>query len=289
MIVITGATGHLGRLIIAELLKTHPAVELIAAVRSPAKAQDLEELGIEIRLADYDKAETLRAAFKGADRLLLISSNDLGRRIEQHRAVIDAARQANVGLLAYTSLLHADTSPLTMLAQEHRATEALLQASGLPVALLRNGWYNENYVAGIQGVLAHNALPGCAGEGRIASAARADYAAAAAAVLSRKDQTSETFELAGDEAYTLSELAAEISRQTGKEIRYADLPQAAYQEFLRQAELPEAVAAMLADSDAGASQGGLFDQDRQLSRLIGRPTTPIAATLAQALKSTALD
>jgi len=285
MIVITGATGHLGRLVIAELLKTHPAVELIAAVRSPAKARDLADLGVEVRLADYDKPETLQTAFKGADKILLISSNAVGRRVEQHRAVIEAAKQAKVGLLAYTSLLRADTSPLTLLATEHRATEALLQESGLPVVLLRNGWYNENYIAGIQSILTHNALPGCAGDGRIASAARADYAAAAAAVLSRNGQTSEVFELAGDKAYTLSELAAEIARQTGKEIKYVDLPQAGYQEFLRQAGLPEAVAAMLADSDAGAAQGGLFDQSRQLSRLIGRPTTPIAETLAQALTS----
>lgn len=284
MIVITGATGQLGRLVIAELMKSHPAAELVAAVRSPQNARDLAALGVQIRQADYDRPETLDSALRGATKLLLISSNDLGQRARQHGAVIEAARRAGVTLLAYTSLLHADTSPLG-LGAEHRATEALLRDSGLPVVLLRNGWYNENHAAGIPAALAHHALAGSAGEGRIASAARADYAAAAAAVLTLDGQAGKVYELAGDSAYTLPQLAAEITRQSGTAVEYVDLPRDEYRALLVQAGLPGPVAALLADSDAGASQGGLFDDGRQLSRLIGRATTPIGDTVAAVLKA----
>lgn len=284
MIVITGATGQLGRLVITELLKTHPATELVAAVRSPEKAQDLAALGVAVRVADYNRPATLDAAFAGADTLLLISSSEVGQRVEQHRSVIAAAKRANVKLLAYTSLLHADTSVLG-LGVEHRATEALLVESGLPVVILRNGWYSENYGAAIPTALAHQTLAGCAGEGRIASAARLDYAAAAAVVLSADHQAGKIYELAGDEAYTLSQLAAEISRQAGITVNYLDLAQADYQTLLSQAGLPAPIAALLADSDSGAAQGGLFDDGRQLSTLIGRPTQTLAQMVSAALNA----
>lgn len=284
MIVITGATGQLGRLVITELLKTHPASELVAAVRNPEKAQDLAALGVTLRQADYNLPATLDTAFHGAEKVLLISSNELGRRVEQHREVIAAAKRADVKLLAYTSLLHADTSPLG-LGVEHRATEALLAQSGLPVVLLRNGWYSENYAAGIPAALAHQTLAGSAGAGKIASASRADYAAAAAAVLTAAHQAGRVYELAGDDAYTLTELAAEISRQSGTKVNYLDLPRADYQALLQQAGLPEPIAALLADSDSGAAKGGLFDSGRQLSALIGRPTQPISQAVAAALSA----
>jgi NAD(P)H dehydrogenase (quinone) len=204
--------------------------------------------------------------------------------VPQHRAVIDAAKRAGVKLLAYTSLLHADTSPLG-LAAEHQETEALLRESGLPHVLLRNGWYSENYAAGVPAALAHGVLLGSAGSGRIASAARADYAAAAATVLTLNDQAGRIYELAGDTAYTLTELAAEISAQSGKEIAYKDLPEADYKAILLGAGLPEGLAALLADSDTGASKGGLFDDSHQLSQLIGHPTTTIATSIAAALKT----
>ncbi|MEA9389579.1 SDR family oxidoreductase [Acerihabitans sp. TG2] len=284
MIVITGATGQLGRLVITELLKTHPASELIAAVRSLEKAQDLAALGVTLRQADYNLPATLDTAFQGAEKVLLISSSELGQRIEQHRAVIAAAKRANVKLLAYTSLLHADTSPLG-LGVDHRATEALLQESGLPVVILRNGWYSENYTVSIPTALAHQTLAGCAGDGRIASASRADYAAAAAVVLSTDTQAGKVYELAGDEAYTLTDMAAEISQQSGTTVKYLNLPQADYQALLLQAGLPEPVAALLADSDSGAAKGGLFDDSRQLSKLIGRPTQPLSHAVANALNA----
>jgi len=215
MIVVTGATGHLGRLVVAALLKKVPVSSIVAAVRNVEKAKDLAALGMHVRYADYNQPQTWDNALKGADKVLLISSNEIGQRAKQHRSVIDAARRAGAKLLVYTSVLHADTSPLG-LAAEHKETEALIRASGIPFTLLRNGWYTENYTASIAGALVHGAVYGCAGEGRIASAARADYAEAAAAVLTAENKAGRLYELAGDTAYTLSELAAEISRQSAR-------------------------------------------------------------------------
>ena len=282
MIVVTGASGQLGRLAIKELLKTLPASEIVAAVRTPEKVSDLAALGVQVRLADYAQPATLDAAFKGAGKLLLISSSEVGQRLPQHRNAIDAAKRAGVGLVAYTSVLRADTSPLG-LAGEHKATEALLKASGLPHVVLRNGWYTENYLASVPTALQHGAYIGSAGEGRIASAARADYAAAAAAVLTSADQAGKVYELAGDETYTLTELAAEISRQSGKTVVYQNLAEADFKEALLGAGLPEHVAGLLSDSDIGASKGALFDDSHQLSRLIGRPTTSLATLVKAAL------
>ncbi|PXW97504.1 NAD(P)H dehydrogenase (quinone) [Sphaerotilus hippei] len=283
MIAITGASGQLGRLVVEALLETVPAAQIVAAVRDPAKVADLAARGVQVRLADYGRPDTLVPAFQGIDKLLLISSSEVGQRVEQHRHVIDAARQAGVGLVAYTSLLHADRSPLG-LAAEHVATEALLKASGLPHVLLRHGWYTENYLASIAPALQHGAYIGSAGAGRIASATRADYAAADVAVLLRDDQAGRVHELAGDQAYTLAELASEISRQSGRSVVYQDLPQADFQAALLGAGLPEPLAALLADSDAGAAQGALFDDSHQLSALIGRPTTPLAGLVRAAVQ-----
>lgn len=285
MIVITGASGQLGRLVIDALLQTESPANIVAAVRTPEKVKDLADRGVQVRVADYSAPESLVAAFRGASKVLLISSSEVGQRAAQHQAVIDAAKQAGVSLLAYTSLLHAETSPLG-LAAEHVETEAMLRASGVPFVLLRNGWYTENYLASVPSALAHGAFIGSAGEGRIASAARADYAAAAAAVLTRDDQAGRVYELAGDTAYTLAELAAETARQSGQAIAYHDLPQAEFKAALVGAGLPDGFAALLADSDAGASKGALFDDSYQLSALIGRPTTPLSDLVAVALQRT---
>ncbi|WP_337029249.1 SDR family oxidoreductase [Pantoea agglomerans] len=282
MIAVTGATGQLGRFVIDALLKKVPAGEIIAAVRTPAKAADLAALGVIVRQADYGQPETLEAAFAGVDKLLLISGSEVGQREAQHKAVIEAARAAGVGFIAYTSLLHADTSPLG-LGVEHRATEALLKASGIPFALLRNGWYSENYAASIPPALAHHAFIGAAGEGRIASAARQDYAEAAAEVMTREDQAGKVYELAGDDSYTLAQFAAEIAAQSGEKVDYVNLSQSEFAAALKNAGLPEGLAEMLADSDAGAEKGGLFDDSRQLSQLIGRPTTTWQAVIRAAL------
>ena len=282
MIAITGATGQLGRLVIQNLLKTVPASQIVAAVRSPAKAADLAALGVQVRQADYAQPATLEAAFQGVDKLLLISSSEVGQRVLQHAAVIAAAQKAGVKLLAYTSILRADTSPLG-LAAEHKETEAMLRASDIPFVLLRNGWYTENHTASVPAALQYGAVMGSAKDGRIASAARADYAAAAAAVLTKDGQAGQVYELAGDTAYTLSDLAAEIAKQSGKPVVYNDLPEAAYAAALVQVGLPEGFAALLADSDVGASKGGLFDDRHQLSQLIGRPTTPLAEVVRAAL------
>ena len=282
MIAVTGATGQLGRIVIDALLKKVPAAEIVAAVRTPAKAADLAALGVIVRQADYGQPETLEAAFAGVDKVLLISGSEVGQREAQHKAVIDAAKAAGVSFIAYTSLLHADTSPLG-LGVEHRATEALLKASGIPFALLRNGWYTENYAASIPPALAHHAFIGAAGEGRIASAARQDYAEAAAEVMTRDDQAGKVYELSGDDSYTLAQFAAEIAAQSGEKVEYVNLSQADFAAALKGAGLPEGLAEMLADSDAGAEKGGLFDDSRQLSKLIGRPTTSWQAVIRAAL------
>lgn len=281
MILITGANGQLGQLIVAELLKSTPPSSIIAAVRDPAKAANLAALGVQVRKADYNDPSTLDAAFDGARKVLLISSSEVGQRLAQHRNVIDAAKRAKVALLAYTSVLHADSTPLA-LAAEHKATEELVRASGLPHTILRNGWYVENYTAGLGGALAHGVLLGSAQDGRISAATRGDYAAAAVAALSAASPE-QVYELAGDRSFSLAELAAELSRQAGKEVPYKDLPEADYKAALLGAGLPEWLASLLSESDAAVAKGALEDNSGTLSRLIGRPTTPLSTAVSAAL------
>jgi NAD(P)H dehydrogenase (quinone) len=283
MIATTGATGALGQLVVEGLLAKVPANQIIAAVRTPSKASALAAKGVEVRTADYSRPETLATAFAGAKKVLLISSNALGERIAQHNAVIDAAKQASVELLAYTSLLRADTSPL-ILAAEHLATEKYLQASGLAYALVRNGWYFENQTAGIAPALQQGAFIGASKEGKFAAAARADYAAAAVAVLTGEGHANKIYELAGDTGYTRAELAAEVSKQTGKSIGYHDLPEAEFEKILG-SFLPPELAHILADAEAKAAAGALDDNSHTLSKLIGRQTTSLADAVAAALSA----
>ncbi|MBD1426962.1 SDR family oxidoreductase [Sphingobacterium arenae] len=276
---ITGATGQLGRLVVQQLKQRLAAENLVALVRSPEKAADL---GIATTVFDYDKPETLTEGLNGIEHLLLISGNEVGQRKVQHQRIIDAARQAGVKWIVYTSLLHADTSTLS-LAAEHVETEALLQASGIPYTILRNGWYTENYTGSIPGALQAGAFVGSAADGKISSAARADYAEAAAVVLSSAGHIGNVYELAGDEAHTLQDLAAEISKQTGKNIPYNNLPEAEYAGVLASVGLPQPVAEAIASWDVGASKGDLFDDKNVLSNLIGRPTTSLAESVKAAL------
>lgn len=278
MIAITGATGQLGALAVEELLKTIKASELVAIVRNPAKADALAQKGVVIRQADYGDQAALTAALSGVEKLLLVSSSEVGQRAAQHRNVINAAKAAGVKFIAYTSLLHADKSPLG-LHVEHVETEKMLADSGIPYALLRNGWYTENYLASAPAALAHGVFIGAAGDGKIASATRADYAAAAARVISTEGHAGKVYELAGDSAWTLSELAAELSKQSGKPVVYQNLSEADFAGALKGVGLPDVFANLLADSDIGASKGGLFDDSHTLSKLIGRPTTPLAESV----------
>lgn len=282
MIAVTGATGHLGRLVVEQLLKQVPASQLVAVVRDGAKAADLAARGVAVRVANYDQPGTLAAAFAGVDKLLLISGSEVGKRIPQHQAAIAAAKQAGVKLLAYTSLLRANTARMS-LSVEHVATEKAISDSGLPFALLRNGWYLENYTENLASALEHGALLGAAQNGRIAAAARADYAAAAAAVLTSDGHAGKVYELAGDAAFTLTELAEEVAKQSGKAVVYKDLPAAEYAATLQSFGLPAPVAEMLASADEGIARGELDLADGDLRRLIGRPTTALAASVAAAL------
>ena len=278
---VTAATGQLGSLVIDALLETVPAGAIVAGARDPDKdsAVAIRAKGVEVRVADYSRPDTLVSALAGVDRLLLISGSELGQRTAQHRNVIAAAKAAGVGFIAYTSLLHADTSPLS-LAREHRETEAALADAGVPYAVLRNGWYTEVYTWRLPLALAHGVLVGASDEGRVSSAARADYAKAAAVVLAGSDHAGRTYELAGDASFTLAELAAVVADASRKPIAYENMTADKYRAAAIGSGVPEMFATILADTDAGVANGALFDAGGELARLIGRPTTPFRDTIA---------
>jgi len=276
---ITGATGQLGRLVIGKLKERVAENTIVALARNLKKANDL---GVEAREFDYNKPETLAESLKGIDQLLLISGSDLGQRAKQHANVVNAAKQAGVKWIVYTSLLHAGNTTVS-LAEEHLPTEKAIIDSGIPYTILRNGWYTENHTGSISGVLAAGAVFGSAGNGRFSSAARADFADAAVVVLTGTDHQGKIYELAGDEPYTLVEYAAEIARQTGKNIQYNNLPVGEYAKILESFGLPGFVAEAIAGWDVSASKGDLFDDSHTLSKLTGRPTTPMSEVVKVAL------
>ncbi|MFC8389416.1 MULTISPECIES: SDR family oxidoreductase [unclassified Streptomyces] len=281
-IVVTGATGHLGRHVVDQLLDKVPAEQVTAVVRSAEKAADLAGRGVRIAVADYNTPETFDGLFAAGDKVLLISGNEFDRgRVGQHRVVIDAAEAAGVALLAYTS---APGSLTAALADDHRGTEEALLGSGVPYVLLRNGWYHENYTENLAPVLEHDAVLAAAGEGRVSSASRADYAAAAVAVLTGEGHENKTYELGGDEAWSFAEYAAELSRQTGKEIVYNPVTPEALTGILTGAGVPEPMAAVLAGVDVSIEKGELVVDSGDLSRLAGRPTTPLAEAVTAALR-----
>ncbi|WNI17195.1 SDR family oxidoreductase [Actinacidiphila sp. ITFR-21] len=283
-IVVTAATGHLGRLVIADLLAGGtPAGRITAVVRDADRAADLAARGVEVRIGDYDRPETLKNAFRAGDRVLFVSGSEVGRRVPQHTAVVEAATGAGVALLAYTSVLGGPDADFT-LADEHKATEELILGSGLPYTFLRNGWYTEVYTQGLGRVLEQGEVVAAAGDGRIASAARADYAAAAAAVLTGEGHENRAYELSGDTAWSLAEYAAVVGELAGKEIVYRPVTPQEQQAGLVAAGLPEGLAAILADVDRAIARGLIAGTSGDLSRLIGRPTTPLRESVAAALK-----
>ena len=278
-IAITGATGQLGRLAISAILRRDPGADLVALVRDPGRAADL---GVALRQADYHQPQSLRAALGGVDVLVLISSNDFNDRVGQHRNVIAAAVAAGVGRIVYTSILKGAASPL-MLAPDHVATEAALAVAGIPATILRNGWYVENYTGSLGAALAAGAMIGAAGDARLSTAARADYAEALAVAALDAGTAGQTYELGGA-GHTLAELAAEVSRQTGRVIPYVDMDEASYRETLVSFGLPAPMAAAVANADARArDMGALTEDGGALARLIGRPATPLAVSVAAAL------
>ncbi|MFJ5862293.1 SDR family oxidoreductase [Pseudarthrobacter sp. NPDC092439] len=284
-IVVTGATGQLGQHVIEALLERNvPAAEIVAAGRATEKLAAFAARGVQVRSMDYSDAGSVAGALRGATRVLLISGSEVGRRVEQHRTVIEAAKAEGVQLLAYTSIANAETTGMK-LAGEHQATEAMLRESGLPFTLLRNGWYLENYTDQLAGAVAQGALAGSAGDGKVSAASRADYAQAAAAVLTAEGQAGKVYELGGDEPFTMAELAAEISAATGQDITYTNLPAGDYAGLLSGAGVPEAFAAILADSDLGIARGDLVVSSGDLRRLIGRPTTSLTDAIRSAAAS----
>ncbi len=281
-LLVTGSSGQLGRLVVLSLLDRGVGPgEIVATARNLDAIKDLADLGVEIRQADFEDPASLDTAFAGVDRLLLVSSNAVGSRLSQHQNVVDAAVRQGVALVAYTSVLRADTSTL-LLAEEHLATERYLAETGVPHVLLRNGWYFENYTGQIPTILEHGAVHGAAGDGRISAASRADFAEAAAVALI-EGSAGDVHELGGDEAFTLAEYAATVAAATGQEVAYRDLPIDQYASVLVSAGLPEGYAGMLADSDRGIAAGELLDTSGTLSRLVGRPTTPLADAVRTAV------
>ncbi|MBQ0882260.1 NAD(P)H-binding protein [Streptomyces sp. RT42] len=280
-IVVTGATGHLGRHVVRQLLEKVPADRITAVVRDRDRAADLAALGVRIAVADYNAPESFDGVFAPGDRVLLISGNEFDKgRVRQHTVVIDAAKKADAALLAYTS---APSSLTAALADDHRATEEVLVGSGVPYVLLRNGWYHENYTEQLAPVLEHGAVVQAAGDGRVSSASRADYAAAAVAVLTGEGHENKAYELGGDEAWSFAEYAAELSRQTGKEIVYTPVSTEAYTGILTGAGVPGPLADVFAGVDAAIEKGELVVTTGDLARLAGRPTTPLAEAVAAAL------
>ena len=284
MIAITGANGSLGQLVVKGLLQIIPATQIVAAVRNPEKADDLRALGVQVREADYDRPETLAEAFKGVEKVLLISAVQPGERLRQHKAVIDAAKRAGVKSIAYTSMLRADSSSL-VLAGEHLETEKYLKSSGLEFVLLRNGWYLENATGNLALALAHGAMIGSAGQGRFASASRADYAGAAISVLTQPGHANRTYELAGDHSFSMSEFAGEVSKQADRPIVYNNLPPAEYEAALLSLGLPKMIVDVVVDADVKASQGALDSSSRDLSELLGKNTTPFSEAIKLALQT----
>ncbi|MET0596035.1 MAG: SDR family oxidoreductase [Polyangiaceae bacterium] len=284
MIVITAATGKLGHHVVDALLAKVPASQITVAVRNPDKAKDFAEKGITVRLGDYSKPDTLRAAFRGADKLLLISSSEVGQRERQPKAAIAAAVAEKVPFLAYTSILHADTSRMA-LALEHLATERAIQASGISYAFLRNGWYLENYSENLGAALAHGVLLGSAQSGKIAAATRKDFAEAAATVLTSEGHANKIYELAGDVPFTMSELAKVVADAAGNPVAYQDLSVSDYTKALVGFGVPPAFAEVLADSDAGIARGELDDRSGDLKKLIGHATTPLRGVIETAVRA----
>ena len=281
-IAITGATGQLGNLVIEQLLQLTAAQNIVALVRNIDKAEHFKAQGIELREFDYDRPETLVPALSGIDKLLLISANEIGRRTPQHQAVIDAAKVAGVPYLAYTSLLRADTSPLG-LAQEHRETEKLIQDSGITYTFLRNNWYSENYLAGVAHTIEIGTLFGAAQDGRISSASRIDYAEAAAKVLTSTGHENKTYELAGSESFSLSDLATFIGQAVNKDIIYQNLSAEEYTQGLTQAGLPAGLVDVIVDADIQTIQGAMYSDSKDLEQLIGHKTTSIQDAIKAAL------
>jgi NAD(P)H dehydrogenase (quinone) len=285
MIVVTGATGQLGQLVVEGLVNEVPVEQIAVVVRDPAKAARFGELGVEVRVADYSDPATLADAFKEGEKVLLISGSEVGQRVPQHKAVIDAAKNANVALLGYTSILGGPAADFE-LAREHQITERYLIDSGLPYVLLRNGWYHENYTQNLGQVLANGGVLTSAAEGaKIASATRADFAAAAVAVLTTEGHENREYELSGDHAWTYEEYAAEVSRQLGEEIGVNRVPGEAHREILVGAGVPDPFAAILVGVEDAISRGLLAVQTGDLAKLIGRPTTPIAHAIAEGLQA----
>ena len=281
-IAVTGATGQLGKLVINGLLEKGDCVEIIAVVRDSKKALLLAERGAEIRVAAYGDPAALQSAFAGVDKVLLISSSEVGKRIEQHKNVIDAAKAAGVRYIVYTSAPRAATTAL-ILAPEHKATEENIQRSGLRYTILRNNWYTENYKKQLESAKSTGVIVAAAGKGHVASATRADFAAGAVAVLLGSGHDGRIYELGGDHAWDYNELAATIGEIIGKAVSYKPVTADALRGILKETGVSEGAAGFVVTLDTNIADGALAEVTGDLSKLIGRPTTSLRQGLIDAI------
>ena len=281
---VTGASGLLGHLAVTGLIESGVAAsDIVALVRTPSKVADLSEQGVQVRAADYSAPETLDAALAGVDTLLLVSGSEVGQRVAQHSNVIDAAKNAGVSRIVYTSVMRADTTEL-VLAPEHKATEEALRASGIAFTLLRNGWYIENFVAQLDQYRATGEIVGASGDGLVSGATRADFAAAAVAALVQPGHENAVYELGGAPAYTMTDLAAALSSALGTTIVYRDMAPDEYTAMLESVGLDAGTAGFVTALEVATSRGDLYTESRDLQHLLGRESTPLAEGVAAAVK-----
>lgn len=281
-LLVTAATGHLGRLVIDALLERGvPASEIAAGVRTPAKADDLAARGVAVVELDYSRPETLAPALEGVTRLLLISGTDADR-VAGHRAVIGAAAAAGVERLVYTSSPRNDEVEYA-LGADHRATEQAIAASGMDATILRNNWYTENYLDAVARAADTGEIVAAVGDARVASASRADYAEAAAVALTSEQSIGHTLELGGDVAWDYDELARAAGDVLGRPVTYTRVSVEQLTAGLEAAGLDAGTAAFVAGIDDAIARGALSQTDGTLARVIGRPTTPLVEGLRAGL------
>jgi NAD(P)H dehydrogenase (quinone) len=272
---VTGTSGRLGRHVVKALLArgARPA-SIVATARNVAAIAELTSFGVRTAELDYNRPDTIESALHDVDAVLLVSSSEMGNRVAQHRNVIEAAVKAGVSKLVYTSAPRATTSPLVV-NPEHKGTEETIAELGVPAVILRNGWYTENYAQHLAYAAQTGILVASAGAGRVASASRIDYAEAAAVVLLEDGHVGSVYELAGDVAWDFQELAAAMSEVLGRPVQYTPLTTEEHLAALQAAGLDPALAGFLTAVDANIRDGLLAVTDGTLSRLIGRPTTPL--------------
>lgn len=275
-LLVTGASGQLGRLVLDSLLASGKSpASIIATTRDTAKLADYAAKGVIVRLADFDDAASLDAAFAGADKVLIISTDALdqpGKRLAQHKAAVAAAKEAGAKHILYTSMPQPDDSLVTF-APDHLGTEEAIKATGIPYTILRDGWYAENLFMSLPHALETGSWYTSTGEGRIAHITRADTAAAIAGAVLKAGNESKTYTLTGTKSRTAEEIAAIVSAATGKPLKVVHVTDAQLAEGLKAAGLPEGFIPTIVSFDANTREGKIASVTSDAETLSGRKPT----------------